>query len=291
MRLLGRERAAAPLTGHHARMACAHARLNRVLPTACLKLSALLHLAALGAVLADWRLWPWSLGMVVANHVVLALGGLLPRSRLLGPNWTRLPAGQACVALTIDDGPDPEVTPAVLDLLSRNRVRATFFCIGERVARHPDLARRIAREGHEIGNHTEHHRYVFSLFGPASIRREITQAQASIQAICQVVPRFFRAPAGLRNPFLQPCLAQLDLQLASWTRRGYDTVNADGERVLQRLTEHLAAGDILLLHDGRAARTADGTPVILAVLPRLLAALARQRLRCVTLSEGMSAGL
>jgi peptidoglycan/xylan/chitin deacetylase (PgdA/CDA1 family) len=195
------------------------------------------------------------------------------------------------VALTIDDGPDPEVTPAVLDLLSRNRVRATFFCIGERVARHPDLARRIAREGHEIGNHTEHHRYVFSLFGPASIRREITQAQASIQAICQVVPRFFRAPAGLRNPFLQPCLAQLDLQLASWTRRGYDTVNADGERVLQRLTEHLAAGDILLLHDGRAARTADGTPVILAVLPRLLAALARQRLRCVTLSEGMSAGL
>jgi peptidoglycan/xylan/chitin deacetylase (PgdA/CDA1 family) len=171
------------------------ARLNRALPTAWLKISALLQIGALAAVLADRGLWPWSLGVVVANHVVLALGGLLPRSRLLGPNWTRLPAGQASVALTIDDGPDPEVTPAVLDLLSRNRVRATFFCIGERVARHPELARRIAREGHEIGNHTEHHRYVFSLFGPAAIRREITQAQASIQAICQVVPRFFRAPA------------------------------------------------------------------------------------------------
>jgi peptidoglycan/xylan/chitin deacetylase (PgdA/CDA1 family) len=254
-----------------------------------LKISALIHAVALAAMLVEHALWPWSLALVVLNHGVLVLGSLLPRSRMLGPNWTRLPAGQDCVALTIDDGPDPEVTPAVLDLLSRNRVRATFFCIGERVAQHPELARRIAREGHEIGNHTERHRYVFSLFGPASIRREITEAQASIQATCHVVPRYFRAPAGLRNPFLQPCLAQLDLQLASWTRRGYDTVNANSQRVLERLTHNLAAGDILLLHDGRAARAPDGTPVILAVLPRLLARLAQLQLRCVTLSEGLAA--
>jgi peptidoglycan/xylan/chitin deacetylase (PgdA/CDA1 family) len=182
------------------------------------------------------------------------------------------------------------VTPAVLDLLARHGVRATFFCVGERVARHPELARRIVREGHEIGNHTEHHSYLFSLFGPARIRREIALAQAGIQAICRVVPRFFRAPAGLRNPYLQPCLAELDLQLASWTRRGYDTVNADAEVVLRRLTRNLAAGDILLLHDGLAARAPDGTPAILAVLPKLLAALAQRRLRCVTLSEGLLSG-
>jgi peptidoglycan-N-acetylglucosamine deacetylase len=250
-----------------------------------LRISATVHLAAAGAWLADHRLWPWSVAALLINHAVLAAGGLLPRSRLLGPNWTRLPS-PAGVAITIDDGPDPEVTPAVLDLLAAHGVRATFFCIGERVARYPELARRIAREGHELGNHTEHHRYVFSLFGPAAMRREIAQAQASISAVCQVLPRFFRAPAGLRNPFLQPCLAQLDLQLASWTRRGYDTVNADPQRVLERLTRNLAAGDILLLHDGRAARTSEGTPVILAVLPRLLPILARQRLSCVTLSEG-----
>ncbi|HEV2700206.1 MAG TPA: polysaccharide deacetylase family protein [Steroidobacteraceae bacterium] len=266
------------------------ARLNRILPTAWLKLSLLIHLGALVGVVAAWRLWPWSLGVIAANHLLLTLGGLLPRSRLLGPNWTRLPGGQACVALTIDDGPDPEVTPAVLDLLRQNNVRATFFCIGERIARHPELARRIAREGHEIGNHTEHHRYVFSLFGPTAVRREVAQAQASIHSICQVIPRFFRAPAGLRNPFLQPCLSELNLQLASWTRRGYDTVNADSDGVLKRLTCNLTAGDILLLHDGRAARTADGTPVILAVLPKLLPQLARQRLRCVTLSDGVSGG-
>jgi peptidoglycan/xylan/chitin deacetylase (PgdA/CDA1 family) len=263
--------------------------LNRLLPSPLLKVSVLLHVGALASVVVAPALWPWALATIVANHLSLLLGGLLPRSRLLGPNWTRLPVAAGTVALTIDDGPDPDVTPAVLDLLAQHGVRATFFCIGDRVARHPDLARRIAREGHEIGNHSQHHRYVFSLFGPGAVRREIVQAQASIQAACQVVPCFFRAPAGLRNPFLQPCLAALGLRLASWTRRGYDTVTADVERVLQRLTRNLAAGDILLLHDGRAARTPDGTPVILAVLPRLLPTLAGQRLRCVTLSEGLAA--
>jgi len=264
-------------------------RVNRYLPTVWLKASVAIHLGALGAVLALPRLWPWSLAAVVLNHAVLSAGGLLPRSRLLGPNWTRLRAAPGCVALTIDDGPDPEVTPAVLDLLAAHGVRATFFCIGERVERHPELARRIVREGHEIGNHTEHHRYVFSLFGPAAMRREISLAQRTIAAVCEVVPRYFRAPAGLRNPFLQPCLTQLNLQLASWTRRGYDTANRDAENVLRRLTRNLGGGDILLLHDGRAARTPDGTPVILAVLPRLLPVLADRRLRCVTLTEGLAA--
>jgi peptidoglycan-N-acetylglucosamine deacetylase len=264
-------------------------QLRRLLPTGWLKASALVHGAALTTMLVDLRLWPLSLGALVVNHIVLALGGLLPRSRLLGPNHTRLPGGDARVALTIDDGPDPEVTPAVLDLLARHGVHATFFCIGDRVAKHPQLARRIAREGHEIGNHTEHHRYTFSLFGPARIYREIALAQASIQATCEATPRFFRAPAGLRNPFLQPCLTTLGLQLASWTRRGFDTVNADTQAVLDRLTHNLAEGDILLLHDGRAARTPEGTPVILAVLPSLLRTLAERKLRCVTLSEGLSA--
>src|SRR5580658_1008671 len=120
--------------------------LNRFLPTLCLKVSALVHCAAVAAVLVNFRLWPLALGALVANHIILALGGLLPRSRLLGPNLTRLPGGNDRVALTIDDGPDPDVTPAVLDLLAEYGVRATFFCIGDRVAKHPQLARRIAGE-------------------------------------------------------------------------------------------------------------------------------------------------
>ena len=100
-------------------------------------------------------------------------------------------------------------------------------------------------------------------------------------------PSCFRAPAGLRNPFLEPVLHRLGLSLVSWTRRGFDTREGDAQRVLARLTRGLAAGDILLLHDGNAARTARGEPVLLEVLPLLLERLRADGLRAVTLPEGL----
>jgi len=90
--------------------------------------------------------------------------------------------------------------------------------------------------------------------GPRGIEQEIVDAQHSIARITGQSPRFFRAPAGLRNPFLDPVLCRLQLRLASWTRRGFDTVNVDSDRVYRRLTRSLGPGDILLLHDGHAAR-------------------------------------
>jgi len=101
--------------------------------------------------------------------------------------------------------------------------------------------------------------------------REIAAAQASLADITGEAPCFFRAPAGLRNPFLAPVLQRLDLQLVSWTRRGFDTVRREPTDVLARLARGLAAGDIVLVHDGNAARAEDGRAVALAVLPELLA--------------------
>jgi len=244
-----------------------------------------LHLGALVLLIARPGLWPYLLSAVIANHLLVTAAGLWPRSRLLGPNLTRLPAASpaACVALTIDDGPDPQVTPGVLALLEAHGVRATFFCIGSRVREHPELAREICARGHEIGNHTEQHLMRFSLLGPHAMAREVAAAQETLAAVTGQTPRFFRAPAGLRNPFLEPLLARLDLRLVSWTRRGFDTVSGDASRVLARLTRRLGAGDILLLHDGHAARTASGAPVILAVLPPLLEQLRARGLRAVTL--------
>ena len=256
------------------------------LSTPLLKASALLHLGAAVTCCVRPQLWPWALGSIAANHVLLAGCGLWPRSTLLGPNWTRLPhhtSAQGQVALTIDDGPDPAVTPRVLAILAEHAARATFFCIGERVARHPQLAREIVRHGHAIENHSQRHLHRFSLLGPAAITREIVEAQETIAATVGERPAFFRAPAGLRNPLLQPVLARLGLQLASWTRRGFDTVNRDADTVFARLSRGLQAGDILLLHDGGAARNASGTPVVLEVLPRLLALLRSARLTPVTL--------
>ena len=255
-------------------------------PSALIRGSVALHVAAAAGFALRPALWPWALGAVVADHLALTAAGLVPRSRLLGANWTRLPAAAAArgeVAITIDDGPDPEVTPAVLALLERQGVRASFFCVGERVARFPQLARDIVARGHSIENHSEHHLHRFSLLGPRGMRAEVERAQVSIAAVTGVAPRFFRAPAGLRNPFLAPALARLGLDLVSWTRRGFDTVSADAARVLTRLTRGLAAGDILLLHDGHAARTAAGAPLVLEVLPPLIAALHRSQLTPVTL--------
>jgi peptidoglycan/xylan/chitin deacetylase (PgdA/CDA1 family) len=236
------------------------------------------------------NLWPWALGAVVADHLVLTAAGLWPRSRLLGPNWTRLPAAAAAtgaVAITIDDGPDPTITPRVLDVLDQHCAKATFFCIGELVRQHAQLAKEIVSRGHAIENHSQRHLHRFSILGPNALAGEIACAQQTISAVTGDHPRFFRAPAGLRSPFLEPVLTRMGLRLASWTRRGFDTVNPDPEVVLGRLTHHLRGGDILLLHDGHAARTATGNPVILEVLPQLLRTLAGARLKPVTLRSAL----
>jgi peptidoglycan/xylan/chitin deacetylase (PgdA/CDA1 family) len=119
------------------------------------------------------------------------------------------------------------------------------------------------------------------------MRAEISRGQETISKITGTAPRMFRAPAGLRNPFLDPILIRLGLQLASWTRRGFDTVSADADAVFRRLTTPLQGGDILLLHDGHAARTRNGTPVILEVLPRLLDTVRARGLTPVTLRSAL----
>ena len=260
-------------------------------PAPLLKASAALHVGAAALALARPSLWPWALGAVIVNHMQLAATGLWPRSTLLGPNLTRLPVAAARrgeVALSIDDGPEPTVTPIVLNLLDEYRVKATFFCVGRRVEERVELAREIVHRGHAIENHSYRHLNYFCLLGPRALAYEIERAQEAIGGITGRSPVFFRAPAGLRSPLLDPVLTRLHLLLASWTRRGFDAVNGDPESVYARLATGLAAGDILLLHDGHAARTRAGTPVILEVLPRLLATFAQAGLTPVRLSEALA---
>jgi peptidoglycan/xylan/chitin deacetylase (PgdA/CDA1 family) len=249
------------------------------------------HCAAAVLTLLRPHWWPWTLSALIANHLALMALGLWPRSRALGSNWTRLPARAAArgeVAITIDDGPDPEITPQVLSILAEHRARATFFCIGERVEQFPQIVRECVAQGHTVENHSYRHAHYFSLLGIRALHAEVERAQQHIERASGVVPRFFRAPAGLRSPLLDPVLQRLELQLASWTRRGFDTVNSDASAVLARLTLRLGAGDILLLHDGHAARTSAGRPVVLEVLPALLTAIEQRGLRTVTLREALA---
>lgn len=255
-----------------------------------MRASAAWHVAAIGAGVLVPGALPWAIGAIVLNHALITGAGLTPRSSLLGPNVTRLPEAAAArreVAITIDDGPEPEVTPRVLDLLDAHGQRATFFCIAERVLKHPELAREIVARGHSIQNHTAQHRHNFSFLGPRGFAKEIARAQDILTEITGQRPTCFRAPAGLRNPFLEPVLHRLGLSLVSWTRRGFDTREGDPAKVMARLSRNLRARDILLLHDGNAARTAEGKPVLLEVLPLLLERLRADGLRAVTLPEGL----
>lgn len=260
-------------------------------PTLLIRASMVLHLLALIVVIAEPGLWRWALAAVLANHVLLTLLGLWPRSQWLGANWAQLPAAASArseIALTIDDGPDPLVTTQVLDILDRHAVKATFFCIGEKAARYPDLCREMVRRGHAVENHSQHHQNSFALMGYAGIMRELQAAQDTLTTITDQRPQFFRAPAGIRNPLLDSVLARLGLQLASWSARGFDTRVHDAERVRAQLLKGVRAGAILLMHDGNAARTNDGTPVIVEVLPTILAAAADADLRFVTLPQALA---
>jgi peptidoglycan-N-acetylglucosamine deacetylase len=247
-------------------------------PSPAIKASALLHLGAVAGVAASavspwgWA-WPWAAGALLANHALLTAAGLWPKSALLGPNQLRLNAEQTArqsVAITIDDGPNPALTPQILDLLDAANAKATFFCIGQAVQAHPGLAREIIARGHAVQNHSFTHRHTFSFSGLGALKQELAQAQDMIAQTTGQKPTLFRAPAGLRNPFLDPVLQRLQLRLVSWTRRGFDTVTSDPTKVQQRLETNLAAGDILLLHDGHCALDAQGQPVTLRVLPALL---------------------
>ncbi len=261
-------------------------------PSPAIKLSFAVHGAAALGLLAAPAGWPWALGALGLNHLVLTAAGLLPRSTLLGPNLTRLPAAaveRGEIALTIDDGPDPEITPRVLDQLDAAGAKASFFCIGHRARAHPELCREIVARGHRVENHGDSHSWAFSTFGMARMRADIAAAQATLADLSSQAPRFFRPTAGLRSPLLDPVLAGLDLRLAAWTRRPYDTRDGDPQRVARRLTDRLAPGDILLLHDGHAGHTAAGEALILAVLPGLLRTFAERGLRPVTLAAAVDA--
>ena len=249
------------------------------------------HLAAPGMVLAWPAGWSYALAAVVGSHALLALFGLWPRSQVMGRTLVRLPPGErdGKVVLTFDDGPDPEVTPALLDLLDRRGVKASFFLIGENARAHPSLVREIARRGHGVENHTLRHPVLFACLGPRGMRRELAAAQAILTSLAGRPPRFTRVPAGLRSPLLDPVLAGLALQHVSWARRGFDTRCGDPARVQRRLLRGLRPGDVLVLHDGCSARTSAGTPVVLEVVPALLSALASRGLRAVPLTGSASA--
>ncbi len=252
-------------------------------PPLAVRVSAGIHGTAAGLLALHPAWWAGLLAGLAANHALLGLAGLWPSSQVLGPSLHRLPTPGRQVALTFDDGPDPAVTPHILDLLAAAGATASFFCIAGRARAHPALVRRIVAAGHRVENHTLTHPPHFAFLMGRPLRREVEDAQALLSDLAGAPPRWFRAPMGMRGPPLHPVLARAGLDLASWSRRGYDTRCRDPSVVLARLTRGVAPGAVLLLHDGNSAQVAGGGAVVLAVLPRLLAVLQSLGLSAVPL--------
>jgi peptidoglycan-N-acetylglucosamine deacetylase len=265
----------------------AHPVPRRWRPAPSIWASAALHgMAGVGCAIQP-SAWPFALAALAANHAGLTAVGLWPKSRLLGPNITHLNAvafAQRKVAITFDDGPNPEVTPWVLDQLDEYQVKATFFCVGVSVQKHFLCAREIVKRGHLIQNHSLSHAYAFSTFGYKRLYADIDSAQKIIADQTGQLPVLFRAPAGMRNPLLDPVLSKLGMHLMTWSKRGLDTIEKKPETVFSRIVKNLGPSDIMLIHDGNPGRTPANELTLTTVLPALLAHCQREQLHPVAIT-------
>lgn len=204
--------------------------------------------------------------ILIASLVVVAGGALVALLYLLcyggygGPvDWvmsTTRHGSRATnqIALTFDDGPDPARTPALLDALDDLGVKATFFCVGDRVDAHPELCARIARAGHEVGNHTYSHRYL-PLAPARSVERELRATDRAIADATGQVPTLARPPYGGRSPWTVRAFARLAKRLVLWDVNSFDWKGRPPREVADRVLERVRPGSIVLFHDTHAERT------------------------------------
>ncbi len=219
---------------------------------------------AAGAVPAFWGAYTWGSHLLTVASV-----------------W-RGPARRLAAALTFDDGPDPDWTPRVLEILEREEVRSTFFLMGRRAQQRPWLARRIAEAGHDLGNHTWSHRS-FWRCGPSETEWEILDGHGAIAAAAGAAPRFFRPPWGKTNLAMLGGLRRLGTPAWFWTVQPEGRRPVEPAEQARRGAERAKPGAIFDLHD------ADGVPGagarLVECLPALIAGLKGRGYSLVPLRE------
>lgn len=212
-----------------------------------------------------------ALGLAGLAAAGLAAHGTWHRnSWVFGHALSRLPGTANVVSLTFDDGPNPHATPRILDVLRRERVAATFFVLGRHAEQWPELVRRMADEGHQLGNHGYWHRKLHRR-GPAYVRDDLTRGTAAIAAASGGTrPRHFRAPHGFRSPWVTSIARSLGQRTVGWSLGVWDSARPGTAEIARRAVDGLRAGSILLLHDGDGydpegdrMQTADALPLII----------------------------
>jgi peptidoglycan/xylan/chitin deacetylase (PgdA/CDA1 family) len=217
---------------------------------------------------------------VVGGYMVPGLAGAWPALR--GPLGVedRTASGRG-YALTFDDGPHWQGTPAVLEILAREQVQATFFLVGEQVRRNPALAREILDAGHAIGLHCDRHRNLLRLM-PWQVREDLARAQDTIGAATGFSPRLYRPPYGVLNAAALRLARSHGWRTLLWSHWGRDwEARATPTSIASRVTAGACAGAVLLLHDADDYSAPDSWRRTAAALPRVLEALAERELESV----------
>ena len=181
------------------------------------------------------------------------------------------------VAITFDDGPHPEYTPQVLELLKKHNAKATFFCVGKQVQKNPDLFKAIIDGGHTVGNHTYTHVRSFGFFNEIEVSKELLKTIDLVKNISGVQMKLYRPAFGVTNPSIEKSVKKLNLTSIGWNVRSLDTTPRNENMVLKRITSKISKGDIVLLHD-----TSEKS---VRVLERLLLFLDEKKLESVTVDQ------
>jgi peptidoglycan/xylan/chitin deacetylase (PgdA/CDA1 family) len=225
----------------------------------------------------------WLALVALAGYVAVCIGGaLVPRLEMFGDVTWHGDVKSGGVALTFDDGPNPATTRRILSLLAEADVRATFFVLGEKVERHPDVVKDLVLAGHTIGVHGYAHDRVYAFKSPGAVAADIERVRAIVERCTGTRARWFRPPVGQVSPRTAEGAKRAGVEIVGWSARGLDGLRgADPERVARRIERGLEAGAIVLMHD--AAERDDFEPASLEALPKVLESIARKGLRVVPL--------
>ena len=179
--------------------------------------------------------------------------------------------------LTYDDGPNPEITPFVLRQLKRYNAVATFFCIGKNIEKHPEIIKRIAAEGHIVGNHSYSHSHFFDFYRKCRVIQELKETDNLILETTGKKTQFFRPPYGVTNPSIRRAVAVTKHKVIGWNIRSMDGISKNTQAIFNRIVKRLSPGSVVLLHDTRVETN--------AVLEQLLLSLAEKKYEVVPITE------
>lgn len=194
------------------------------------------------------------------------------------------------VALTFDDGPSPEWTPKILDELKKAGIKATFFMIGEHVEKYPEIVKRVAEEGHEIGNHTYDH-HVLIYYTMDELEKEIRDAEKVIKNVTGQTTVYFRPPKAWLTPEEKKKIKAMGYKTVLWSLNSKDWVTFDDKYILWHLTRRIQPGDIILFHDSGGVFLTEGgdRSETVKTIPQLVGRMKDKGYTFVTISELLNA--